>query len=136
MVVAVRVGDDQGLVPGKEVFRELFGQRVRLVRREPMIRRVPGVEADDEVVGHDVAPVVVLVELVVQLDAFRVEGEGVAVHAALDEEVALDHVPGLVAQGPVRALLAFEDQVLLDVGVVLFLDGQVFKNRQADRLPA
>ena len=48
VIVAVRVSDDQGLVPGEEVFRKLLGQRVRLVRREPMIRSVPGIEADDE----------------------------------------------------------------------------------------
>ena len=73
-VVAIGMGDDQGLMSGEEVFRELPRKVVSLLHGQSVILRVPWVEADDVVVRHDVALAVVLVELMIQLDTLRVEG--------------------------------------------------------------
>ena len=136
VIVAVCVRDDQGLVAGKEIIRKLLCKSVSPAWVQIMILYIPWIKTNDVVVRHDVAVVVILIELLVQHDTFRVESEGVAVHAALKKIIAQKHMAGVIAKGFVSPFFTFEDQVLLDVRVVLLFDCKVFKNCQADHLPA
>ena len=136
VIVAVCVRDDQSLVASKEIFRKLLYKSVSPAWVQIMIRYIPWIETNDVVVSHDVAFAVVLIKLLVQLDAFRVESEGIAVHAALKKVIAQNHMSTLITKKFVCPFFTFEDQVLLDVRVVLLFDCKVFKNCQADHLPA
>ena len=115
VIVAVCVRDDQSLVAGKEIFCKLLCKSVSPAWVQIMILYIPWIKTNDVVVRHDVAVVVILIELLVQLDAFRVESEGVAVHAALKKVITQDHMAGLITKRFVCPFFTLKDQVLLDV---------------------
>ena len=68
VVVAVRVRDNQRLMPGKKAVGKLHANRLRLLRRQAVIRHVARVEADDVVMRLDFPEAAVLSPLPVQFN--------------------------------------------------------------------
>ena len=60
VVVAVRVGADQGLMAGKVFSTEPLSQFLGFVHRQAMVGTIPWVKTDDIVVGLHIFPLLVL----------------------------------------------------------------------------
>ena len=118
VVVAVRVGTDQGLVSGKLFGAEPLPQRLGLVHRQAVVGAVPGVKAEDVVVAFHVLPP--LVFPIAEIGPHT--GHGEVLPAAIQRRNAVvlagNKPPLLVQDGPAGELVMLEGEVLLRRAVV------------------
>ena len=118
VVVAVRVGADQGLVSGELFGAEPLPQRLGLVHRQAVVGAVPGVKGQDVVVAFHVLPPLVL--SVAEVGPHT--GHGEVLPAAVQRRNAVvlagDKPPVFVQDGPAGELVMLEGEVLLRRAVV------------------
>ena len=129
VVVAVRVRDNQRLMPGKKAVGKLHANRLRLLRRQAVIRHVARVETDDVVMRLDFPEAAVLSPLPVQFNTFRRKTERVAVDSIHQDSVA-GHEPSFIVQyGLARVAFMLKEQVLLHLSVVTVFYGYMLQDR-------
>lgn len=118
VVVAVRVGADQGLVSGELFGAEPLSQLLGLVHRQPVVGAVPGVKGEDVVMALYVLPP--LVFPIAEIGPHT--GHGEVLPAAVQRRNAVvlagNKPPVLVQDGPAGELVMLKGEVLLRRAVV------------------
>ena len=118
VVVAVRVGADQGLVSGELLGAEPLPQCLGLVHRQAVVGTVPGVKGQDVVMALYVLPP--LIFAIAEVGPHT--GHGEVLPAAVQRRNAVvlagDKPPLLVQDGPAGELVMLEGEVLLRRPVV------------------
>lgn len=118
VVVAVRVGADQGLVSGELLGTEPLPQLLGLIHRQAVVGAVPGVKGEDVVMAFHILPLLVLA--IAEIGPHT--GHGKVLPAAIQRRNAVvlagDKPPVLVQDGPAGELVMLKGEVLLRRAVV------------------
>ena len=135
VIVAVRVGADQGLVSGELFDAEPLSQLLGLVHGQAVVGAVPGVKGNDVMVAFHILPL--LVFPIAEVGPHT--GHGEVLPAAIQRRNAVvlagDKPPVFVQDGFAGELVMLKEQIPLRRAVVGIFRGDMFERCQWLHLP-